>query len=336
MAGVDYDDFDGYDPSAPAAGGGRLPRLIHLAGAASSVLLVIGLGVWGYRLAVRDIHGVPVIRAIKGPMRIAPEDPGGTVAAHQGLAVNAIAEAGGVTPPSDTLTLAPRAVELTEGDGAGLSDLPPMTAPAVAAAAAPLSDPEEMGPAEMGSEEETDVVASPAVLAPAVLAPAVLAPEVAEDSAAGQIAAEAPMQPEAVADLPAGALVKSLRPPSRPATRPARAQASAPAAQAAAVPAAPARATPAETSADKISNGTRLVQLGAFDTADQARGEWKRLQGKFPELLGQKSLVVQPAESGGRTFYRLRALGFDGEADARRFCTALLAEGAACIPVTQR
>lgn len=329
MAGVDYDDFDGYDPSAPAAGGGRLPRLINMAGAASSVLLVIGLGVWGYRLAVRDVHGVPVIRAVEGPMRIAPEDPGGTVAAHQGLAVNAIAEAGGVTPPSETLTLAPRAVELTEGDGAGLSDLPPMTTPAAATVAALEAPPAEAlsGSAGMASVEEADM-ASPAET---------LATEVPEPAASEEISPDQQAQPEAVADLPAGALVRSLRPAARPANRPARAQASATAAAApAAAAATPAQAAPAETSADKVSNGTRLVQLGAFDTADQARGEWKRLQGKFPELLGQKSLVVQPAESGGRTFYRLRALGFDGEADARRFCTALLAEGAACIPVTQR
>ena len=47
-------------------------------------------------------------------------------------------------------------------------------------------------------------------------------------------------------------------------------------------------------------------------------------------------MVVQSAQSGGRTFYRLRAHGFAGEDDARRFCAALLAENAACIPVAQR
>ncbi|MFD1809072.1 SPOR domain-containing protein [Gemmobacter lanyuensis] len=38
----------------------------------------------------------------------------------------------------------------------------------------------------------------------------------------------------------------------------------------------------------------------------------------------------------GRTFYRLRAQGFSDEADARRFCAAITAEGAECIPVTLR
>ena len=35
-----------------------------------------------------------------------------------------------------------------------------------------------------------------------------------------------------------------------------------------------------------------------------------------------KLRVIQTAESGGRTFYRLRAAGFADEADARRFCSA--------------
>ena len=47
-------------------------------------------------------------------------------------------------------------------------------------------------------------------------------------------------------------------------------------------------------------------------------------------------MVLQPAESGGRTFYRLRAHGFDDEDDARRFCSAFVAQNATCIPVPQR
>ena len=82
--------------------------------------------------------------------------------------------------------------------------------------------------------------------------------------------------------------------------------------------------------------GTRLVQLGAFDNEDQARGEWDRLAARFGDLMVGKSRVVQSAQSGGRTFYRLRAHGFDGEDDARRFCSALVAENAECIPVALR
>jgi hypothetical protein len=52
-------------------------------------------------------------------------------------------------------------------------------------------------------------------------------------------------------------------------------------------------------------------------------------------LIG-KTRIIQAAQSSGRTFYRLRAEGFTDEADQRRFCSALVAEQAACIPVTVR
>jgi hypothetical protein len=52
--------------------------------------------------------------------------------------------------------------------------------------------------------------------------------------------------------------------------------------------------------------------------------------------MAEKAMVVQPAESGGRTFYRLRAHGFEGEDDARRFCSAFVSENAVCIPVPQK
>jgi hypothetical protein len=92
----------------------------------------------------------------------------------------------------------------------------------------------------------------------------------------------------------------------------------------------------AEVDPATIPAGTRLVQFGAFDTADDARAEWVRLAGQFGELLAKKGMVLQPATSGGRTFYRLRAHGFDDEDDARRFCTAFVAQNATCIPVPQR
>jgi hypothetical protein len=92
----------------------------------------------------------------------------------------------------------------------------------------------------------------------------------------------------------------------------------------------------AEMDPDKIPVGTRLAQLGAFDSPEVARGEWDRLSQKFGDFLEGKQRVIQRAESGGRTFYRLRAMGFADLGDARRFCSALVAERAECIPVVTR
>jgi hypothetical protein len=79
-----------------------------------------------------------------------------------------------------------------------------------------------------------------------------------------------------------------------------------------------------------------MAQLGAFDSPEVAREQWDRLQGQFGPYLQGKDRVVQKATSGGRVFYRLRALGFEDIADARRFCSALVAENADCIPVVMR
>ncbi|GAB1363770.1 hypothetical protein MASR1M32_30060 [Rhodobacter sp.] len=85
-----------------------------------------------------------------------------------------------------------------------------------------------------------------------------------------------------------------------------------------------------------LAVGTRLVQFGTFDSDKEARAEWTRLAGRFGALMAGKSMVIQSAVSGGSTFYRLRALGFEDEDDARRFCSALLIENASCIPVAQK
>ncbi|MFT4151952.1 MAG: SPOR domain-containing protein [Paracoccaceae bacterium] len=340
MADVDFDDFGGYEPTA-AAGSGRTQRIINIAGAASSVALVIGLGVWGYKIAVRDVNGVPVMRALAGPMRIAPDDPGGTIAENQGLAVNDIAAEGAASAPSDRLVLAPRVVGLDDSDAAGLSDPAPIEAEAPRIAAAPAAAPPADALPDAGADMAEAVTAVDPVSVPVAEAPAPVDPEAVAIALADAITdGAAPLTPLA-SQVPEGGMAKSLRPPARPPVRTAAVQPTqaAPAAEGEVVEVqqtAAAPTAPAEVEAAKIKAGTRLVQLGAFDSADQARAEWKKMQGRFPDLLASKSLVVQSADSGGRTFYRLRAHGFDGEDDARRFCTALLAEGAACIPVVQR
>ena len=301
MAG--FDDAD-LDVQAGAGLGARVSRMASLMGAVVSVALIAGLAIWGYRLAVRDVTGVPVIRALEGPMRVAPEDPGGQTASYQGLAVNRVAAEGEAAPPPDRLVLAPRPTALAEEDMtvAGLT-APPAASEALAEEAAAAEDAVEAGAVEQAVEQ--------ALAAPAT--------QMAE---AAPIGAPARISPD-------------LRPMPRPA-RVARA-----AAQAAPATLTPAAATAAPAAAEEIDPArlkadARLVQLGAFDDAETARKEWQRLSARFGTYLAGKSRVIQQAQSGGRSFYRLRAAGFADDADARRFCAALLAEQAACIPVPVR
>jgi hypothetical protein len=319
MADADYDGLgDGYSAHTEGrVGKAGVQRIVSLAGAVASVALVAGFAVWGYKLAVRDVRGVPVIQAMEGPMRIAPVDPGGEIIDHQGLAVNTVAAVGVAAPPPDKLILAPRPVDLVEEDTAGLAGLSPLD-PALATAPVP----------PLAGAADVTLAAAPPVESASPT-------EVAIDAALAEALGETPEEitladaveplPDVIRDpVPEGAITVSLRPKARPGTR----------------PSAPETATalnaPDEVDPATIPVGTRLVQFGAYDTADQARAEWLRLSGQFGELMATKGMVLQPAESGGRTFYRLRAHGFEDEDDARRFCSAFVTQNATCIPVPQR
>ncbi len=312
MADVDFDEFDGnptYDWGPRHMSSGRLSQITHISGALCSVALVLGLAVWGYQLAVRDVNGVPVVRAMGGPMRIAPENPGGEVADHQGLAVNTVAALGTAAPPPDRLVLAPRPVELSPEDSAGLAPLDPDAAMSPASATA----------------------AGPAALLPETVAPAeTIGP--APDAIA-QALAEALAEPLPDLNLETGSQSSGgVRPRSRPASMSADAPIALQLTDAASVSA----GGMPEIDPATIPAGTRLVQLGAFDTPELARAEWVKLTNQFGPAMADKALVVQAAESGGRSFYRLRAHGFADETAARGFCSTLLAQNASCIPVEQR
>lgn len=320
MADADFDGFGGgfftggqgmTRPGGPAI----LQRYITIAGALSSVGLVIALGMWGYQLAVRDVSGVPVVQALEGPMRIAPVEPGGDEVDYQGLAVNEVAAVGTASPPPERLILAPRPVELTLEDAAGLAGQSvPDGAPALASAITASTD-MELAVDPLKESADPVEVAVAAALAEAMAGGD---PAVSIDGDSALVEASAPD----------GAITRSPRPVARPAAAVAAAAGSP--TTAGALPA------PAEIDASTLVAGTRLVQFGAFDTIDQAKSEWTILQSRFADLMDGKAMVVQAAESGGRTFYRLRAHGFEDEADARRFCAAFLLENAACIPVAQR
>jgi hypothetical protein len=87
---------------------------------------------------------------------------------------------------------------------------------------------------------------------------------------------------------------------------------------------------------DGLPAGTRLAQLGAYESEAVARREWDRIATRFGDFMKDKQRVVQKAQSAGSTFYRLRVHGFSDMNDARRFCAALQAEGAECISVSHK
>ena len=303
------DDYaSGADDGAPSL----LPEGVRrVAGAVVFVGLVAVMGVWAWRLGTRDAAEVPIIRAMEGPTRVAPEDPGGLRAAHQGLEVNAVL--------------------------AGQPAPEPRVEPAAARPAPEALATEDAPQGEL-------VLATPAVLAERVLAeagelpmppadgPDDLAPLVGDPAPGAEVAALAPTDEELEVAAAAG---------PRPMNRPrnlvvARAKVEPVAARVKPKPAeaaAPA-AAPAAREVATARPGARMVQLGAYDSEELTRAAWSRLVKANPDLLSSKNLYVERSTSNARVFYRLRVAGFENTEQTRVMCESLRGRGIDCIPVT--
>ncbi len=282
---------------APTAGVPRVTSLVNYSGAALSLALILGVSFWGYKLIMRDVSGIPVVRAMEGDMRVLPDNPGGAVALHTGLAVNEVAAMGEAGGLEDRLVLAPRTSGLAQED----------------LEAQPTSE----------ASTSLGAVAQTAVIAP--VAPTAEFDEIAalaEQLAAG-IVLPAPSVDAIAATVPG--VARSVRPTIRPAAL--RIVAAAP------VVAAPAGATEVAVNTEIFPAGTNLVQLGAFPNPTLAGQEWDRLQARFGQLMSDRTRVIQISNQSSGTWYRLRASGFNDRVDARRLCAALQAEGTDCIPV---
>lgn len=296
-----YDDGFAPDQSANRAG-----TLVNYAGAAMSLALIVGVSFWGYQLIMRDVSGIPVVRAMEGEMRVLPDNPGGDVASHIGLSVNEVAAIGEAGGPEDRLVLAPQTTGLQQED---LDAQPTM---------AEASEPRP---------ETRDMIMQAALVADDAPGNDALPDAEAIAALADQLSAAVPAIE--VEDAPTLQLIpasvpgvaRSLRPLIRPASL--------------SVPAAlpVAAAEPTVETPVVFPAGTHLVQLGAYPSSDVAAQEWERLQARFGQLLADKSRVIQVSNQSDSTWHRLRASGFEDRAAARRFCAALEAEGADCIAV---
>lgn len=300
----------GYEPQ-PEGGqqAGFLTVVTNWAGAIISISLVIGLVVWGYQLTVRDVSEVPVIRALEGPMRVSPTDPGGLQAAHQGLAVNAVQSAGVAEDPADRIVLAPPPVTLADEDLAR-SDVQPISP-------------------DSALDKNTSNMADVVALSENAAAPV----ETVTLSDEVMAALKEATQGDGLARLPG--VKRSARPKARPVVQVA-AVVGATTTDGSAEPVTSNAFQSVDADPAQILTGTRLVQLGAFDDEASAKREWGHILDKHGDLLGGKKRLIQTAESGGRSFFRLRVVGFNDLSESRRLCSALLARGTPCIPVTAR
>ncbi len=292
----------------------------RLAGAAMFLGLVAALGLWSYRLGTRDAAEVPIIRAMEGPARVEPEDPGGLKAAHQGLEVNSVLAGRPAPMPRETASAQPAPVALNAEDapqGELILSAPQALAERVLGEGGDLPMPpqEEI----LASDDGIDL-AAPDADEELVAEAAPVDPGPRPRNRPANLRAVAAIKTAPVASTATAA----VPPPAKPAAATPKPE---PTQVAAAVPA-------ATNEVSGVRAGARMVQLGAFDSEAITRQAWQQLVARNGDILGSKSLYVERATSNARVFYRLRVAGFDTADQTRQMCEALRARGVACIPVT--
>jgi len=288
----------------------KLNLIFYWTGAALSVFLMVGAVGWTYQLIIRDINQIPIVRAQLGPLRVAPEDPGGLTAANQGLSVTQLAvnekpllsNEIHLAPAAQILNAESLGLEVTNGvqsnTDVGILEIKEVNAE------------NSINLKALSNKIEADKVSKET----ASLSKVVFSQKRIDIENAVSLALS-------ITDDPAASLTL-MRPKIRPVTL----------------------QKDSKLTGDQIvmneplfelTKGSAVVQLGAFDSKNLAKSEWQRFEKLLGSILIAKKMIVQEAESGGKIFYRLRAAGFDDISDARQFCTAII-DKVACIPVVTR
>ena len=162
-------------------------------GAVASIALVVGVSIWTFKLGQRDAREVPIVAALEGPARVAPDDAGGLQVAHQGHSVNSVLNGQGVEQVAAAVTVAPADNDLRA------EDAPAAELSALVASRVPQARPAENA---TGTESVAGVEASkPLTPNGAVVTPTETAEIEAELPPQTAIAGvQTPLAPEAIAD----------------------------------------------------------------------------------------------------------------------------------------
>ncbi len=288
----------------------KLNLIFYWTGAALSVFLMVGAIGWSYQLIIRDINQIPIVRAQLGPLRVAPEDPGGLTAANQGLSVTQLA-VNEKPLMSNEIHLAP-AAQILNAENLGLE---------VTNGVQSNTDVGTLEIKEVNAENSINLKA---------LSNKIEADKVSKETASLSKVAFSQKRIEienavslalSITDDPEASLTL-LRPKIRPVTLQKDNKITG-------------EQIVTNEPLFELTKGSAVVQLGAFDSKNLAKSEWQRFEKLLGSILIAKKMIVQEAESGGKIFYRLRAAGFDDISDARQFCTAI-SDKVACIPVVTR
>ena len=277
----------------------------NIVGSIISLIVFLGIVGWGTQMILRDSSGVPVVRALDGPMRTTPGEPGGVLASHQGLTVNEVSSSQIKLPVKDTLQLAPRPIDLQAEDqptsilmaASGFLEADPSLIvasqePFIPDVKLPKLDNNNAVHMVTRSNSERTV-------------PKLISNEKASLAGSNTVMAVVELGP-----------THSLRPRRRSFVS-IKSQVSKYVAR----------------SPQVISLGTPMAQLGTFSSKKIAMHAWINLSKKHGDYLVGKQHIILKAVVGGGTIYRLRVQGFADQGEARRLCSALNSQNAECYSV---
>jgi hypothetical protein len=318
----------------------RVRRTVSTAlGACIALALLVAMGMWFYRLGVRDAENVPIIRAAVQPAKVRPEDPGGAVAPYQDITSYRVADSN--PAQATTAIIAPPPPEPRREDVA-MGKLAPEPeredTPAATRAPGPAAPPQASGISAPAPEPSAPATVIPVAATSGPASPSrpspEAAPEVAADAGTSEIdALVAMVEPAETADAPEAIQPddpvtsgSDYAPPVSPVAQPRPPDLKA--RMAAAVEA-------AERSDDELARRAAeseiQIQLAADPSEDVVHRMWQRISQANQDILHDRALSVQTTTSGGTKFYRLRVGPFGGVSEARALCQALKARGQDCI-----
>jgi len=287
--------------------------VITIFGAIISVNLMLWAGYWAYNVISRDINGIPIVAAQPGPLRIAPDIPGGIEAENIELAVTKIASQE-LPPNPQAVELAPRTAKLEDGDITIYQALKQKR----------LIDnhtiKNQQGHNKLIEAELFKEVSFGAKKTASVSANYTIVDNQSELVAAALALALKPSGQSVVNNAISENLnSRIIKPRPRPGSLLVKSS----------LFKDPNAILPALAI---VERGLAVVQFGTFDTEEVAFAEWGRLSKNLAVILDNRPKYVERIQRNGNEIYRLRLGGFVNLDDANRFCFAVISEEN-CVPV---
>ena len=285
--------------------------IFSIFGAVISLNLILWAGYWTYNIISRDINGIPIVAAQPGPLRVAPDTPGGIEAENIELAVTKIASQE-LPPNPKAVELAPSTEKLTPDD---LTIFQAIRQKKIIDRQAALNNQVHLGVIEPNLSKEISFEPVNTVTNTANYS---ITENQSELVAAALALALKPSADNLIGSAVAQNKFKQIKPRLRPGSL------------------LEVRVSTTETvmrpALASVETGLAVVQFGTFATETVAFEEWDRLSKNLSVILDGRPKYVERIKRNGNEIYGLRLGGFVNIDDASRCCSAVISQEN-CVPV---